>query len=261
MGIHRLPSPKVPESTQRGLGTWQQFSTVGWNIPPSQQQLSHKAAVGWGPYRRPEQETRDALSKHIWETPGTQERPGRAQEAEVIRQRKFPHVAFPGKSREVLCVLPCKSQIGKLPACFMRSPLRVAWPCWVCPTGHGQEHSPLWTPRRVCSSRQNHCQQNTMQCWGNQKDVLILRHQPHTEQGTPVLSMSIPESHSGPEAQKERSSHLAELQQLLLMFSLGPHSHSEPSSLHVWPPMDAIRSPVPQSQANEHFAISGEMLT
>lgn len=65
IGIHRLPSLKVQESTQRGLGTGWQFSTVGWNIPPSKQQLSHEAAVGWGPYRRPEQDTRGALREHI----------------------------------------------------------------------------------------------------------------------------------------------------------------------------------------------------
>lgn len=62
VGIHRLPSLKVPESTQRGPGTWGQLSTTGWKLSPIRQQLSHKGSSGVG--------TRE----NRWETRGRDQR-------------------------------------------------------------------------------------------------------------------------------------------------------------------------------------------
>lgn len=47
MGLHGLPRQKAPESTQGVLGTL--WAPPGWEIAPSRQYLSRRAAVGlWG---------------------------------------------------------------------------------------------------------------------------------------------------------------------------------------------------------------------
>lgn len=126
---------------------------------------------------------------------------------------------------------------------------------------HGQEHSPLWTPRRVCSSR-GKIAANRTPCNGEatRKMSSFPRHHPYTDQDALISSMSTSESMAAWQAQK-KSSHLAELQQLLWMSLLSLHGHSEPSSLSPGlTSHDAARGPVPQGGANEHFAVSREML-